>query len=91
MRDKIKDIAEEIMEEVDGARMYFNCSKKWAAHADISKTYKEMALQELGHANHLMDILTAMGKLPDATSEDKVLIDFIVSVGTEQVKKSEIK
>lgn len=91
MMDKIKAIAEEIMEEVDGARKYYECSKNWAAHADISKVYKEMASQELDHAMHLMDILRAMGKLPDVASEEKVLIDFIVDVGNDQVKKSEMR
>lgn len=91
MTEKIKAIAEEIMEEVDGARKYYECSKNWAAHADISKMYKDMASQELDHATHLMEILRAIGKQPDVTSEETVLINFIVDVGTDQVKKSAIK
>ena len=91
MNEKIREITEEIMEEVDGARVYYECAKKWADHADISKTYKDMASQELVHATHLMEILKAMRKLPDIASEDQVLIDFIVDLGTDLVKKSEMK
>ena len=54
---KIKKYVEEIAEELDGAKGYIETALEYKSmgNADRYNTYKEMSVQELGHAMKLHD------------------------------------
>ena len=52
---KIKKYVEEIKEELDGAKHYIETALEYKAMGDTARynTYKEMSVQELGHAMNI--------------------------------------
>ena len=52
---KIKKYVEEIKDELDGAKHYMETALEYKAMGDSSRynTYKEMSVQELGHAMNI--------------------------------------
>lgn len=55
--NKIKKYVEDIAEELDGAKHYMESALEYkaAGNADRYNRYKEMSVQELGHAMSLHD------------------------------------
>ena len=55
--NKIKKYVEDIAEELDGAKHYMETALEYkaAGNADRYNRYKEMSVQELGHAMSLHD------------------------------------
>ena len=86
---KIKKYVDDIAEELDGAKHYMETALEYKALNDINRynKYKEMSIQELGHAMALhefavQDIEHLKGVYPDIPSKmmekwDKSHIDFV--------------
>lgn len=55
---KIKKYVEEIAEELDGAKKYMEKALEYKASGNTARytKYKEMSVQELGHANTIHEI-----------------------------------
>ena len=56
-KDELRHVAEDINEEIHGAEAYVKKAiDHKSLHAEIAKTYADMAAQELEHAQKLYDI-----------------------------------
>ena len=87
MLERIKKLEYQIMDEVSGAEDYMICSEKWKnLDLEVSKKYKEMASQEIKHAEELHKMLLDLKK-SDISKEDHYLIDFLADVNVEQIKR----
>lgn len=74
--NKIKKYAENICDELDGAKDYIERALEWKVRGDTTRynTYKEMSAQELSHANALhefavQDIDELKRVIPDVPQE----------------------
>lgn len=87
MIDKIKWLEEEIMEEIQGAKMYLNCAKDWeTTDMEISKMFMKMAQQEMEHADHLNAIVTKIFRTHIQTMDVKQLADLMQMINMDQIK-----
>lgn len=73
---KIKKYVEDIAEELDGAKHYMECALEYKASGNTARytRYKEMSMQELGHAMSLhefavQDIEQLKSVYPDIPSK----------------------
>ena len=86
---KIKKYVEDIREELDGAKHYMECALEYKAAGNSTRyaKYKEMSIQELGHATNLhefavQDIEALKSVYPEIPQEmmdkwDHAHIDFV--------------
>ena len=87
--NKIKKYVEDIAEELDGAKHYMETALEYkaAGNADRYNRYKEMSVQELGHAMSLHDfavqdiekLKSVYPDVPQSMSDkwDKAHVEFV--------------
>lgn len=89
MIDQIKWLENEIMEEIQGAKQYMKCSKKWeSTDAEISKMFMHMAQQEMTHAEDLNKIVTRIFRMHLTEIDAKKLIDLMQTINMEQINEA---
>lgn len=87
--NKIKNYVDEIADELDGAKHYIETALEYKALNDINRynKYKEMSVQELGHAMSIhefatQDIEHLRGVYPEIPQKmldawDKAHVDYV--------------
>lgn len=85
MNHILKEVYEEIWEELDGAEDY---AKRAATlkheHPDIARLYNDMSHQEMMHANALSDEAARMLRDHHMTEGDKAIHDFVREMQVEK-------
>lgn len=89
MIDKVKWLEEEIMEEIQGAKAYMKCSRDWEnVDGEISKTFKQMAQQEMMHAEELNKIVSKIFKNHLQTMDARAFADLMETINHDQIKEA---
>jgi rubrerythrin len=84
--EKVKWIEEEIMEEIQGAKNYMNCSKAWEEKDyEIAKTFHKMATQEMMHADELNKIVTKILSNHLSDADMKRLPELMKMINSDQI------
>ena len=84
----VKAIESQVMEEVTGAQEYMNCADSWKnQNSTIAAYYNDMAKQELDHARRLQDMLPLIKGTGDFTEDQKTIINFLVEMNADQIRR----